>query len=61
MKYNHLKVLRGMVERGIVRSKIFGYFRLEGYSDEQIEEELSVFERSLALRKKPSDPPPVPK
>lgn len=52
MQYKHLKLLREMIDRGISQSKIVHYFQLEGYSEEEILEEISDYEEEKALRSK---------
>ena len=53
MQYKHLKLLRKMLEEGINHDKILHYFQLEGYSEEEILEEITAFEQEKALKEEP--------
>ena len=56
MQYRHLKLLRQMLEKDVDHNKILHYFQLEGYREEEILEEITAFEREMALKKETFEP-----
>lgn len=57
MKYNHARLFKQMMEQGVSQTKILEYFQGEGYSESDVLDEISAYERQQVVSSALKEPP----